>query len=463
MTDSRSDIYTRDNTELLNAVIDNNIDRVIDLINRDSQIETTKQEINIANWRNTPLLLAIKIGNLKMALAILQHPNVDINIADSNGMRPIHWACFFRMDSLIEELLKKSPNVFIEKISSIDSFKYFNLLLPNDFYINNLCLLSELHIPNRIYEHSGLIIPRAFIIAEYNFTVLERNISVENMNDIQKRKFLHNIERLFHLPLHSVAFHIDLIYKNLHIADNNLLEKIESPSNIGSNAYRHNFYLLYDAVRNQRNSITCQPAIVDELASLSSKQISNKIEQDKLEAINNPHTSEPISESFSETPSAYSNSLNTTESAIIESSSEAPSAYSNPIANNATSNDEEQNINPEDEETNNVTERLDLIAQITNASSFWSKQGFGFIFNKTPDGIIEIKSILKNQHLSNDEKLSSIIELAAKKLGQSSFFRKKSTNDFYDAIIKSVDNLEPLKQIQQHLVDNYSENQKLKI
>ena len=65
------------------------------------------KEINHTSLGNTPLMLALKTGNLAVAAKILERDDVHVALADYRGITPLHLACAWRANDIILTLLKK--------------------------------------------------------------------------------------------------------------------------------------------------------------------------------------------------------------------------------------------------------------------------------------------------------------------------------------------------------------------
>ncbi len=59
----------------------------------------------------TPLLLAISLGQIEMALFLI-HQGADVNIGDNEGITPIHLAAQFNNLDLVKRLIDKGANIY---------------------------------------------------------------------------------------------------------------------------------------------------------------------------------------------------------------------------------------------------------------------------------------------------------------------------------------------------------------
>ena len=98
-----------DNTILHDAIHEN--DTTLALQNMTDKI------INTQSAGNTPLLFALKKGNVVVAEALLRNSSIDVFAQDSRGLAALHWACMLRQDKIIETLLDKKadPHLKVER------------------------------------------------------------------------------------------------------------------------------------------------------------------------------------------------------------------------------------------------------------------------------------------------------------------------------------------------------------
>jgi hypothetical protein len=108
----RSDNEFLRNTALHDAIINNNTALATRYVTLDKEgfVEDGRSIINERSGGNTPLLLALKRGDIETALAILAHPHVDVSLPDSNNLTALHWACMLRQDEVIHALIAKGAN-----------------------------------------------------------------------------------------------------------------------------------------------------------------------------------------------------------------------------------------------------------------------------------------------------------------------------------------------------------------
>lgn len=83
----------------------------------DTKLATSNIKENILNVKsggNTPLLLALKKGNVVVAEALLKQPGINSFEVDEHGLSALHWACMLRQDKIIEMLLEKNADPFLK-------------------------------------------------------------------------------------------------------------------------------------------------------------------------------------------------------------------------------------------------------------------------------------------------------------------------------------------------------------
>jgi hypothetical protein len=106
--------YILNNTPLHKAVLENNLEEVKKLLSDDKE----SKSVNITSLLNTPLLLALKLGNAEIAKQILaksEELKLDINLTDARGLTALDWACMLRDDEVIKMILLSSNLTLSQK------------------------------------------------------------------------------------------------------------------------------------------------------------------------------------------------------------------------------------------------------------------------------------------------------------------------------------------------------------
>lgn len=67
--------------------------------------------LNQPSLGNTPLLLALKVGLFDIALALILEPETNVLLTDKHGFSPLHYACLFRQEEIIEAILARHSNI----------------------------------------------------------------------------------------------------------------------------------------------------------------------------------------------------------------------------------------------------------------------------------------------------------------------------------------------------------------
>jgi hypothetical protein len=108
----RRDNVFQPNTAIHDAIINSNTALAVQYVELDKNgiVEDGRTIINETSGGNTALLLALKKGDMDVALAILAHPDVDVSLTDDNGLSALHWACMLRQDEVINALIEKGAN-----------------------------------------------------------------------------------------------------------------------------------------------------------------------------------------------------------------------------------------------------------------------------------------------------------------------------------------------------------------
>lgn len=140
---------------MFNSTFSMNLERLLKVITKDLEIALNISEFvklcdsNTINSQNTKgqtaLHHAISIGNLKAAIALLNHKEINPNIADREGKTPLHYAVGKNYQNLVSKLIEKGADVNIadrNKITPLhiaatnDSAEIAEILLNNKANLN---------------------------------------------------------------------------------------------------------------------------------------------------------------------------------------------------------------------------------------------------------------------------------------------------------------------------------------
>ena len=105
--------YFDDNNELHNAILcddDFSINESMD----EHQVRLLLQQ---KAWGNTPLLLACKTANFEAAKKLISlhtEYKIDVNAQDDRNMSALHWACFYKDETVIQQLLEAGAKTDIQ-------------------------------------------------------------------------------------------------------------------------------------------------------------------------------------------------------------------------------------------------------------------------------------------------------------------------------------------------------------
>ncbi len=100
-----------------------------------------KKSLTLKSWGNTPLILACKTGNSGAALELLKaHKSLNLspNDVDENEMTPLHWACFFRDEELIELLISSGSDIYSKNKNNQTPFDLYNMEIPYNVLLLNI-------------------------------------------------------------------------------------------------------------------------------------------------------------------------------------------------------------------------------------------------------------------------------------------------------------------------------------
>jgi hypothetical protein len=133
------------NTAIHDAIINNDsslASRYVDM-DKDGFNADGRSIINISSAGNTALLLALKRGDMDVALAIIAHPNVDVSLTDGNNLSALHWACMLRQNEVINALLAKGANPALPWVS--EGYRGPLSLTPKALYEHQIDLEKFTH------------------------------------------------------------------------------------------------------------------------------------------------------------------------------------------------------------------------------------------------------------------------------------------------------------------------------
>ena len=100
-----------------------------------------EKDLNVQSKGNTPLMLALKKGNLTVARALLDNPKIDVTVEDNSGLTALHWAAILRADDIIVKLLEAGAKLYDE----VDSANAYDKEHPE-------ALLKKTKSPRLLYQ-----------------------------------------------------------------------------------------------------------------------------------------------------------------------------------------------------------------------------------------------------------------------------------------------------------------------
>jgi ankyrin repeat protein len=106
--------------ELIEAISDNNLERVIELLQDPSININYQDEIDGNDW--TVLMYACRLGHLDIVRLLLSNPTININLADVDGNTALLLACYSydNNSEIIRELLQSHTNPSID-VNSVNN------------------------------------------------------------------------------------------------------------------------------------------------------------------------------------------------------------------------------------------------------------------------------------------------------------------------------------------------------
>jgi len=92
------------NEQLIEAIINNGIDEVLELIEKGADVRARSQ------WGKTPLHYACSYGRTELVLKLIKK-GADIGASDKWGQTPLHYACVYGNSELALMLIEKGADV----------------------------------------------------------------------------------------------------------------------------------------------------------------------------------------------------------------------------------------------------------------------------------------------------------------------------------------------------------------
>jgi hypothetical protein len=120
------------NNSVHNAVLANDIKTVERILESKSSLDAYLL-LSVTSKLNTPLILALKLGQTEMALLLLKYP-MDIHATDCRGLSALDWACILRCDEVIKEILQRKFDFGeIEDIDELPLDSFASVLYAENF------------------------------------------------------------------------------------------------------------------------------------------------------------------------------------------------------------------------------------------------------------------------------------------------------------------------------------------
>ncbi len=261
------------NTKLHTAIDLNQTTLALQYIKEDAK----KELINAASLGNTPLLLALRKGNMRIAEELCAHPDVNIFAKDGRGLTALHWACMLRQNKIIDMLLKRGADPHLETPRWVDSditepfpmtpFELYNrdVLLRNFelYYCYDLAAYADRTAPTNFKKNYS-----PFFITFFH-EVLGRDKVYAYFSGFSDRKDLHIPGEMAYT---DIIFHMKDLCENLNWKNNNTKFFTGDSGRI----FEKNFIAGIKSFCASRNAIPVDPNLIDQMKNKLSAAKNNK-------------------------------------------------------------------------------------------------------------------------------------------------------------------------------------------
>ena len=175
----------------------------------------SEDALNEVSYSNTPLLLALKHGNIKVALALLSREKVNVNTKDVNGLSALDWACMLRQNELIRSIMnhptfkteghENAAALYIDEVNH-DAFKKY---LDKCFNINGE--LDRNNVAQYFSENKGMLeIPNAPAYSDLIFFInhICINLGWKKESDFPDPQIRHDLlcSHMMHREYFKIAY-----------------------------------------------------------------------------------------------------------------------------------------------------------------------------------------------------------------------------------------------------------------
>ena len=246
--------YSKNNTPMHDACFDlmSQSDERYDF-NNVNVLDTTTY-LQTKAFDNTPLNLACKTGNSHFAkILINKHKicHVEVNQPDSKGMTPLHWACFYRDNDLIEQLIKAGADIKAKNIYQQTPLDFYQKQIPSNISIKTT---SDNYLDRSISD-----------------PLLVANVICESNNRLACNRALKENE-ISPEALLDIIFHMDIIaFNQLQVPAEILVQELENAKDYIQNANGNfdvnlsfkvfNYHHLSDVIH-ARNDSPCNETLL---------------------------------------------------------------------------------------------------------------------------------------------------------------------------------------------------------
>ncbi len=225
------------NNVLHKAILANETEKALQLIRED--IEAVL--INAQSLQNTPLLLALKRGQIAIAAALLQHAHINVHEKDVRGLTALHWACMLRLNNIIHLLLKRDADPHFETKAWVSGYGKMRMT-PFNLYIRevnmsclqgfawsdssdyvdraSLCFMGEMAYTDIIFHIDAICTNLNWLKSGMKFVALQERLANGRIFFRSCDVFKYNF---------SIAYEVFCEFRNRSAVDEALLQRMQPP------------------------------------------------------------------------------------------------------------------------------------------------------------------------------------------------------------------------------------------
>lgn len=182
-------VSARGRTALFEAILHNR-EHVVDILLNRKELQINA--VNGKEYNRTALILAVRLGYVKIVASLLEHDEININHQESSGITALYLACYKGDVSIVQLLLKKSE-IDVNRVDLMSGRSPLILAAERDHtIIVELLLNSGANPMVKDRQGGGTALLRA---AEYgHISVIETMLKYEvdlHCRDVDERTMLH--------------------------------------------------------------------------------------------------------------------------------------------------------------------------------------------------------------------------------------------------------------------------------